>query len=360
MAEEAPTGGERTEDPSAKRREDFRKKGQVAQSKEVQTAALFSLGLLFWLFYMPHFWNGLSTLVATTWKAAENFQGTPSATWGLAIHLSKEMGLLLAPLFILVLIVGFFSSFFQFGWLLTGVPLIPDFSKLDPIAGMGRLFSKRALLESIKSIAKITLIGWIAFSTVLAKFNEALILVDTSTGATMLFLAKTAALILAKVCGLLILLAFIDFLYVRWEMEQKLKMTKQEQKEEFKESEGDPHIKAQIRALQQQMARRRMMAEVPKADVVITNPTHLAVAIRYDQLTMAAPIVIAKGADYVAMRIREIARENHIPLVENPPVARLLHKIDLGAPIPEEMFKAVAEILAHIYTLKAKKHSQEN
>jgi len=356
MAEEAPTGGERTEDPSLKRREDFRKKGQVAQSKEVQTAALFSVGLLFWLFYMPHFWEGLSTLVASIWQSAWEFQGTPQATTILSIHLTKEMGLLLAPLFLLILIIGFFSSFFQFGWLLTGVPLIPDFSKLDPIAGMGRIFSKRALLESIKSIAKVTLIGWIAFSTVMAKFNEALILVDTSTTATMIFLAKTAGLILAKVCGLLILLAFIDFLYVRWEMEQKLKMTKQEQKEEFKESEGDPHVKAQIRAIQQQMARKRMMAEVPKADAVITNPTHLAVAIRYDQATMAAPIIVAKGADYVAMRIREVARENNVPLIENPPVARLLHKLDLGTPIPEEMFKAVAEILAHIYSLKGKKH----
>jgi len=240
MAEEAPTGGERTEDPSAKRREDFRKKGQVAQSKEVQTAALFSVGLLFWLFYMPHFWNGLTTLVASIWQSAWDFQGTPQATTILSIFITKEMGLLLAPLFLLILIIGFFSSFFQFGWLLTGVPLIPDFSKLDPIAGMGRIFSKRALLESIKSIAKVTLIGWIAFSTVMAKFSEALILVDTSTSATMLFLAKTAGLILAKICGVLILLAFIDFLYVRWEMEQKLKMTKQEQKEEFKESEGDP------------------------------------------------------------------------------------------------------------------------
>lgn len=354
MAEEAPTGGERTEDPSAKRREDFRKKGQVAQSKEVQTAAIFSLVLLFWLFYMPHFWDGLTTLVAATWKSAWEFEGTPSAIMGLSIHITKEMALLLAPLFLLVLIIGFFSSFFQFGWLLTGVPLIPDFSKLDPIAGMGRLFSKRSLIESIKSIAKVTLIGWIAFSTVMAKFNEALILVDTSASATMLFLAKTAGLIMTKICAILILLAFIDFLYVRWEMEQKLKMTKQEQKEEFKESEGDPHIKAQIRALQQQMARKRMMAEVPKADAVITNPTHLAVAIRYDSAVMAAPIVVAKGADFVAMRIREIARENNIPLVENPPVARLLHKLDLGAAIPEEMFKAVAEILAHIYSLKGK------
>ena len=228
MAEEAPTGGERTEDPSAKRREDFRQKGQVAQSKEVQTAALFSLALLFWLFYMPRFWNGLITLVTSLWKTTWEFQGTPSAIIGLSIHVTKEMAILLIPLFLLVMIIGFFSSFFQFGWLLTAKPLIPDFSKLDPITGMGRLFSKRSLIEIIKSIAKVTLIGWIAFSTVMSKFNEALILVDTDTSATMLYLARTAALILSKICAMLILLAFIDFLYVRWEMEEKLKMTKQD------------------------------------------------------------------------------------------------------------------------------------
>jgi len=274
---------------------------------------------------------------------------------GLFIHTTKEMAFLLIPLFVLVLIIGFFSSFFQFGWLLTAKPLIPDFSKLNPIKGMGRIFSKRSVVESVKSIAKVTLIGWIAFSTVASKFNEALILVDTSANAAILFLARTASLIMAKVCALLIFLAFIDFLYVRWEMEEKMKMTKQEQKEEFKESEGDPHVKAQIKAIQQQMARKRMMAEVPKADAVITNPTHFAVAIKYDPDKMVAPIVIAKGADFVAMRIREIARENNIPLIENPPVARLLHKLDLGAAIPEEMFKAVAEILAHIYSLKGKR-----
>ena len=179
MAEEAPTGGERTEDPSAKRREDFRQKGQVAQSKEVQTAALFSLTLLFWLFYMPHFWHSLTTLVASIWQSSWEYSGTPSATTNLSIYITKEMALLLGPLFLLVLIIGFFSSFFQFGWLLTAKPLLPDFSKLDPIGGMSRLFSKRSLIESIKSIAKVSLIGWIAFSTVLTKFNEALILVST-------------------------------------------------------------------------------------------------------------------------------------------------------------------------------------
>ncbi len=146
----------------------------------------------------------------------------------------------------------------------------------------------------------------------------------------------------------MILIAAIDFLYTRHEMEEKMKMTK----EEFKEMEGDPFIKAQIRRIQQEMAQKRMMAEVPDADVVITNPTHLSVAIKYDTSTMDAPVIIAKGSDHIAMKIREIARDNEIPLIENPPVARLLHKIDLGAVIPEEMFKAVAEILAHVYSLK--------
>ncbi|MBU1231581.1 MAG: EscU/YscU/HrcU family type III secretion system export apparatus switch protein, partial [Proteobacteria bacterium] len=236
-------------------------------------------------------------------------------------------------------------------------PLTPDLSKLDPIKGMSRFVSIRSLVDMIKSIAKVILIGWVAYSTVFNNFEEALALIDTSPWTAVLYMARIAALILAKVCGLLILIAAVDFFYTRYEMEEKMKMTKQEIKEEYKEMEGDPFIKSQIRRIQQEMARKRMMAEVPEADVVITNPTHLSVAIKYDMQSMDAPIVIAKGADLVAMRIREIARENDIPLVENPPVARLLHKLDLGATVPEELFKAVAEILAHVYSLK--KNSQQ-
>ena len=154
----------------------------------------------------------------------------------------------------------------------------------------------------------------------------------------------------------MIALAILDFAYVRWEMEEKMKMTKQEQKEEMKETEGDPHIKSKIRSIQQQMARKRMMAAVPSADVVITNPTHVAVAIQYEAGKMDAPVVLAKGQELVAAKIREIAQEHGIPLVENPPVARLLHsKVEVGQAIPEEMFKAVAEILAYVYSLKGKR-----
>jgi flagellar biosynthetic protein FlhB len=354
MAEESPSGGERTEEPSSKRREDFRKKGQVAQSKEVQTAALLTIILLFWLMYMPIFWKSFSELVYSLWQASGEYQITPTSIIALTTFLLQKIGLLLAPLFLLVMLVSFFASFLQFGWLLTSNPLVPDFAKLDPIAGMARFFSKRSLLEVIKSLFKVILIGWISFSTVLDHFNEALILIDTDIVSTLRYLGKVSALIMAKICAILVLLAFLDFLFVRWEMEEKMKMTKQELKEEFKESEGDPHIKAQIRSIQQEMARKRMMAEVPKADVVVTNPTHLAIAIRYNAKEMDAPLVVAKGADYIAMKIREIAAEHRVPIVENPPVARLLHKLDLGEHIPENLFKVIAEILAHVYSLKGK------
>lgn len=354
MAEESPTGGERTEDPTSKRRDDFRKKGQVAQSKEVQTAALLTLILLFWLMYLPYFWQGFTSLIFSIWQSSGEFEITAASTISLAAFLLQKTGLLLAPLFLLVVIVAVFSSIFQFGWLMTANPLLPDFAKLNPITGMGRFFSKKSLIEVVKSILKVLLIGWIAYSTVFDNFAEALILLDTGVASTLSYLAKISALIMAKICAILILIAFIDFIFVKWELEEKMKMTKQEVKEEYKESEGDPHIKAQIRSIQQEMARKRMMAEVPKADVVVTNPTHLAVAIRYDSKKMDSPIVVAKGADHLALKIREIAREHNVPLVENPPVARLLHKLDLGEHIPEDLFKAVAEILAHVYSLKGK------
>ena len=354
MAEESTSGGERTEEPSSKRRDDFRKKGQVAQSKEVQTATLLTIFLLFWLMYLPVFWRSLTDLIFTLWQASGEYTITSTSIISLSTFLLHKIGLLLAPLFLLVMLVSFFSSFFQFGWLLTGNPLIPNFAKLNPIAGMARFFSKNSLIEVVKSLLKVILIGWIAFSTVFDHFNEALILIDTEIGATLHYLAKVSALIMAKICAVLVLLAFLDFLFVKWEMEEKMKMTKQELKEEFRESEGDPHIKAQIRTIQQEMARKRMMAEVPKADVVVTNPTHLAIAIRYNAEEMDSPLVVAKGADFVAMKIRELALEHKVPIIENPPVARLLHKLDLGEHIPENLFKVIAEILAHVYSLKGK------
>ena len=351
MAEE--TSGERTESPSSKRRADFRKKGQVAQSREVQNAAMFTLLLLFWLFAAPTFWDSIREQVAAVWKISGEYAITASSLMQLAYFLALNMGKALAPLFLVALLTGFFASFMQIGWLFTTEPLLPDFAKLNPLTGMARFFSKRSLVEVIKSSLKVGLIGWIAFKTVAKEFDNALLLAQLPVDETIHYLGATAALVMAKVAAIMIFLAALDYGFVRWEMEEKMKMTKQEQKEEMRETEGDPHIKSKIRSIQQQMARRRMMAAVPQADVVITNPTHFAVALKYDSGKMDAPMVLAKGQELVAKKIREIAQEHNISLVENPPVARLLHsKVEVGQAIPDEMFKAVAEILAYVYSLK--------
>lgn len=353
MAEES--GQERTEEASSKRRDDFRKKGQVAQSKEINTAALLSVSILLWYFYGPSFWSKLTWLVQNIWARSGQYEVTPQSIVQIFGFVLKNGAMLLAPLFLMVLVIGFCASFFQIGWLFTTKPLIPDFSKLDPIQGAARFISKKSFVELIKSLAKVILVGYVAYKTVFGEFENALYLVQMDTIETLRYVGRVALIVLFKSCGVMLLLALIDFLFVRWEMEEKMKMTKQEQKEEYKESEGDPHLKARIRSLQQEMARNRMMAEVPKADVVITNPTHLSVAIKYEQGKTDAPIVVAKGADNLAMKIREIARENRVPLVENVPVARALYKVDLGSVVPEQMFKAVAEILAYVYSLKRRR-----
>lgn len=353
MAEES--GQERTEQATSKRREDFRKKGQVAQSKEVNTAALLSVSILLWYFYGAAFWSKLSWMSRYVWEQSGSYAVTPqSVVQMLGFALSKG-ALLLAPLFLMVLVVGFLASYLQIGWLFTTHPLMPDLSKMNPIKGAARFISKRSLVELLKSLAKVSMVGFVAYKTVFNEFEDALYLVDMDILETLSYVGRVALNVLFKSCGVMLLLALIDFLFVRWEMDEKMKMTKQEQREEFKESEGDPQLKARVRSLQQSMARNRMMAEVPKADVVITNPTHLSIAIRYEQGKMDAPVVVAKGADNIAMKIRELARENNVPLVENVVVARALYKVDIGSVVPEQMFKAVAEILAYVYSLKRRR-----
>ncbi|MCK4691595.1 MAG: flagellar biosynthesis protein FlhB [Desulfuromonadales bacterium] len=343
---------EKTEQATEKRRQDFREKGQVAQSKEVTTAALMTFSLLLWVFYARYFWSDLLNIMKTTLRMLSRFEVTSLTVVNLFWELVVVLAGMLWPVFLLTMLVGFFSSFLQVGPLFTLKPFQPDLNKFNPIKGMAKFVSKRSAVELIKSLAKVSLIGFVAYKTVSNEFATALTLVRLDLDQTLLFLGRTAFLVMAKTSGILIILAIIDFAFSKYEMEQKMKMTKQEVKEEFKETEGDPQLKARVRSVQQQLARKRMMAEVPKADVVITNPTHLSIAITYDRETMDAPTIVAKGADHLAFRIREIARENHVPLVENKPVARALYKQEVGEQVPEEMFKAVAEILAYVYGLK--------
>ena len=350
MAEES--GQERTEQATNKRRQDFRKKGQVAQSKEVATAALLTASLLLWVFYARYFWHDLESVYTRLLQRLSEFQVTPLAIVNLTWEIGAVMGKLLWPVFLLTLVVGFFASFLQVGPLFSTQVFQPDLNKFNPVKGMAKFVSKRSAVELVKSLAKVALIGFVAYKTVANEFDTALALSMLDLNQTLIFLGQVAFLVLAKTCGIIIVLAFIDFTFSRYEMEQKMKMTKQEVKEEFRETEGDPQLKARIRSVQQQMARKRMMAEVPKADVVITNPTHLSVALSYQRGDMDAPKIVAKGADHLAFRIREIARDHHVPIIENKPVARALYKQEVGEEIPEEMFTAVAEILAYVYSLK--------
>ena len=355
MAEEQ--NAERTEEPTEKRRREYREKGQVAQSKEVNTALLLTGVLILWTFYAPVFWENLCAFLGFFWRMCSELTISSLSVQKLFLFILVKTAALIWPLLLTGLVLGFASSFLQIGWLFTTKPLQPDLSKMDPIKGMGRFVSKRSFFEAGKSIGKVLLVGALAYWTLFSRFDEFLNLGGAEITALVVFLADFMFSILVKVCVLLAIIAVVDYLFSRREMEEKMKMTKQEVKEENKETEGDPQVKQKVRSIQRQMAKKRMMAEVPKSDVIITNPTHYAVAIRYERTAMEAPVVVAKGADHLARQIRKIGLEHAVPLVENPMVARSLYQVDLGESIPEEMFKAVAEILAYVYGLNNRNQS---
>lgn len=349
------SGQEKTEQATAKRRQDYREKGDVAQSKEVNTALLLTTAMILWFFYAPHFWRQLTEIIAAIWSRSAELEVTSTSVMVLMGTLMQKISLMLAPLLLLALVVGFVASVMQIGWLVSAKAFEPDLKKLNPISGMKKFVSKRMLVELVKSLSKVLLVGYVAYRTVAGEFENALYLMDMDLLETLRFIGKVSFWIMVKTCGILIILAVLDYAYVKWEMEEKMKMTKQEVKEENKQTEGDPQLKGRIKQMQFEMARKRMMAEVPTADVVVTNPTHLSVALSYERGQMVAPTVVAKGADHLAMKIREIARDNQVPLVENVPVARALYKVEVGQEIPEDMFRAVAEILAYVYGLKGRK-----
>ena len=346
---------ERTEEPTEKRRREFREKGQVAQSREVNTAMLLTGTLILWTYYAPVFWENLKSFLAVFWTLSSEYSLTVLSLKLMILFVMKNLAGLMWPMLLAGIVLGFFASYLQIGWLLTMKPLQPDLKKMDPIKGMSKFFSKRSFFEAAKSLGKVILIGVVAYWTLFARFDRFLGLSGVDLVDSVSFMAEVMFIILLKCSLLLMAISVADYFFSRHEMEKKMKMTKQELKQEYKETEGDPHIKQRVRTIQREMSRKRMMAEVPKSDVIITNPTHYAVALRYKREEMDAPIVVAKGADYLAMKIREIGKLHNIPLVENPIVAGSLYKVELGKMIPEQMFKAVAEILAYVYKLKKRK-----
>lgn len=347
---------QRTEEASPKRRRDTEEKGQFAISKEVNSAFVLLGSLLVFIFMggqitqdIMKMWGGFLSNIGTT-------QLNEANAFVLLQNVFKGALMVLTPVFIGLLVAGVLANLLQTGGLkFSAKPLEPKFSRLNPMKGFGRLFSKHSVMELLKSIFKMLVIALITYNVIKNEFFNIPLLMDMSPGQTMLYIGDISLKIMMHTLWALIILSIIDYGFQKYTHLEGMKMTKQEVKEERKETEGDPFIKARIRNIQAQLARKRMMAEVPKAEVVITNPLHYAIAIQYEKDTMEAPVVVAKGANYLAKKIKEIAKEHGIPVVENKPLAQSLFKlVEVGGVIPHALFKAVAEVLAYIYRLQGK------
>ena len=355
MADES-SGQEKTEDPTSRRLQEARDKGDVTKSIEVPSAAVLLVSLMT-LYLTQHFMvQTLMGLTSHYLANADTISLLPDTMYSLTLEGMIAMALVCGPVLGAVFLTGMVANYAQVGMIFSTEKIMPDLQKIDPIAGFARKFSMQALADLIKSLLKIGLIGYVAFSEAYKALPEFMPLMDKEPYQIMAFAGRTAFWMFLKCALIIAILAVIDYTFQRWQFMKKMKMTKQELKEEAKMTEGDPQVKGRIRAIQMQMARQRMMSEVPKADVVITNPTRLAIALRYESTTMVAPLVVAKGAGVIAQRIREIAAENNIPLVENKPLAQALYKtVSINGPIPEDLFQAVAEILAYVFGSRKKK-----
>lgn len=347
--------GEKTEKATPKRRREAREKGQVLQSKEINSALILlfvflSINLFkkywyteFYKFYHQVLDYSYDINSVYTFKNITKFL---SETLFLIIKLSL-------PLLLISLAIGLICNYMQVGFLFTTKTIAVKFSKLNPISGFKRIFSLKSIVELVKSLIKTFILIYVTVSYLLKEYNNILNVFDMNIDQTVEYAWSLVLNIVIRSAIVLLVLAVLDYYYKKWEHEKGLKMSKQEVKEEYKQTEGDPKIKSKIKEKQRQIAMRRMMQDVPKADVVITNPTHFAVALAYNEDSNEAPKVIAKGQDLIAQNIKRIAKENDIPLFENKPLARkLFFTVDIGELIPPDLYHAVAEVLAYIYSLK--------
>jgi len=354
MAEE--NKDQKTEEASSKRITDTEEKGNFAQSREISSSFVLLASIIAFSIVGRH----ATETVIKTWYSNLAEMGT--------IHLNvhelfrlmnwnmQNLFFIIGPILIIIMVAGVLANVVQTGGLHFSLhPLKPKWSKLNPLKGFGRIFSKTSLVELFKSLFKISIVSVIAYQTINSHWDEIPVLMGYGVGQVLFFMGEVMVEIMIKVLLVMIFLAALDFSFQKYTYLENLRMTKQEVKDERKDLEGNPQIKQRIRSVQMEMMRRRMMAAVPEADVVVTNPTHFSIAIKYDTKIDAAPVVVAKGQNEIALRIREIAKESNVPLVEDKPLARTLYKtVDVGQLIPASLYKAVAEILAYVFKLKGK------
>lgn len=345
----------KTEKATPRKREKAREEGQVTKSMEVNTAFLLIFMFIGIKLFASFIYERITSIFDKTYILFPQLDDIFTDTYVLKFvpYMFIQTIIIIAPLFAIAMSIGLITNFIQVGWHPTLKPLKPKFGRLNPITGFSRLFSKQALVELLKSLGKVAIISIIIYSSIVDEIENVLLLLDMELMQFIQFIGNIAINVGIKVGLFFLFVAVADYFFQRYEHEQNLKMTKEEVKEEYKMTEGNPQIKSKIKQKMREVSMRRMMNDIPKADVVITNPTHYAVVIQYDSNISSAPVVIAKGVDYLAMRIKSIAGENHIEIVENKPLARALYQtVDIGEEIPPELYQAVAEVLAFVYSLK--------
>ena len=337
------------------KRNESREKGQVAKSNELATT-LALIGVLSFFFVAGY--DTYHHLIDIMYGAFTAIGGELSAAKTILIFLGL-MGIafkIIAPVLIVAVIVGVLGNIFQIGLIFSSQPLMPQMSRINPISGFQRILSMRGLFEAVKSIFKIGLIGYIVYRTIVSGLVDVVSLVDADkSNIAALFVSTVGRIgfqVFLRAALALLFLSIFDYLYQRWQHEQDIRMTREEIREEMKRTEGDPEIRRRIRRVQRELSQARMMKAIPEADAVITNPVHLAVAIKYDYEVMDSPYVVAKGERKIARQIREIAEEHGVPIVENPPLAQALYKnVEVGEVIPMEFYQAIAEVLAYVHEL---------
>lgn len=346
---------ERTEEATPRRREEARKRGQVFKSMELIGAISLLSTYVVLRFVGPYMAGRVLSFSRTLWEEGALQDWSESGVRLLLINTFLLVAIVVAPVLLGAMVAGLLGNYLQIGFLFTMEPLAPNFDRINPVSGFKRVFSRRALAELVKSLFKIGIIGYVAYKTVAGDLQSFPIMIGLEMNQVVAFMAALVSRLMLWVGLSMLVLALADYLYQRYEYEQSIRMTKQELKEEFRQTEGNPEVRSRIRQKQREMSRRRMVQDVKKADVVVTNPTHYAVALSYKDKEMTAPKVLAKGQGLIALRIREVAKEAHVPVVENPPLARQLHRVaEVGRAIPADLYQAVAEVLAFVYQLRQK------
>lgn len=344
---------DKTEEPTGKKLSDAKKKGQIPKSVELNSAIILLFIMFAFNIYGDSLFTNARLFIIESYKYLTKEIMNNGDVLSIFLFMIKNGVVAALPIVLTVLVIGVAGNLLQTGFIFTSESIKPKFEKINPLQGFKRFFSKRSFVELLKSVAKVSVVGYVAYSFVKSKINDILKTSDLNPVGIFPFVKSITDSQLSRIVMVMLVIGIVDFVFQKRQYKKDLRMTKQEVKEEFKQMEGNPEIKSKIKQKQREMSMRRMMQEVPKATVVVTNPTHFAVALKYEKNENAAPVVVAKGADLVALRIKEIARENSVPILENKQLARTLYaRVEINEVIPVELYQTVAEIIAYVYSMK--------